>query len=152
MAHFSLWAISKAPLLIGCDVRNMSAATLATLSNPEVIAVNQDPLGIQGKKVAFASSQLPNTSTEIVARNCSLSSSVMEPRRAEWYVERDGSFRSAVNNKCLSIVNCDTSEGATIVLTECHVDDPQSQCQGLNQEWTLTEVDETIISQLSGKW
>ncbi|GAB4839674.1 Alpha-galactosidase 1, partial [Ancistrocladus abbreviatus] len=49
--HFSIWAISKAPLLIGCDVRNMNNETLSILGNPEVIAVNQDPLGIQGKKV-----------------------------------------------------------------------------------------------------
>ncbi len=48
--HFSLWAISKAPLIIGCDVTTMSAATLSTLTNPEVIAVDQDPLGVQGKK------------------------------------------------------------------------------------------------------
>lgn len=41
----------KAPLLIGCDVRNMSPGTVTILSNPEVIAVNQDPLGIQGKRV-----------------------------------------------------------------------------------------------------
>jgi hypothetical protein len=58
VSHFSLWAISKAPFLIGCDVRNMSAATLATPTNPEVIAVNQDPLRVQGKKVAVQSSQL----------------------------------------------------------------------------------------------
>ncbi|UJR16142.1 hypothetical protein I4U23_003053 [Adineta vaga] len=49
--HMSLWSISKAPLLIGCDVRNISKETLELLTNPEVIAVNQDSLGIQGKKV-----------------------------------------------------------------------------------------------------
>ncbi|KAF5201564.1 Alpha-galactosidase [Thalictrum thalictroides] len=50
-AHFSIWALMKAPLLIGCDVRNMTAETMKILSNGEVIAVNQDPLGIQGRKV-----------------------------------------------------------------------------------------------------
>ena len=50
-AHFSLWCLMKSPLLIGCDIRNMSQATLAILTNSDVIAVNQDPLGIQGKKV-----------------------------------------------------------------------------------------------------
>ncbi|CAA3005340.1 alpha-galactosidase 3-like [Olea europaea subsp. europaea] len=50
-AHFSIWALMKAPLLIGCDVRNMSAETLEIISNEEVIAVNQDPLGVQGRKV-----------------------------------------------------------------------------------------------------
>ncbi|URE30796.1 alpha-galactosidase [Musa troglodytarum] len=51
IVHFSLWAASKAPLLIGCDVRNLSKETLAILGNEEVIAVNQDPLGVQAKKV-----------------------------------------------------------------------------------------------------
>eukprot|EP00039_Didymoeca_costata_P014372 m.231316 g.231316 ORF g.231316 m.231316 type:complete len:408 (+) comp16006_c1_seq9:28-1251(+) len=46
--QFSLWALIKAPLLIGTDVTNMTKETLATLSNKEVIAVNQDTLGIQG--------------------------------------------------------------------------------------------------------
>ncbi|KAL5761335.1 hypothetical protein ACOSP7_019851 [Xanthoceras sorbifolium] len=49
--HFSLWAISKAPLLLGCDVRNMSKETLEIVGNKEVIAINQDPLGVQARKV-----------------------------------------------------------------------------------------------------
>ncbi|XP_065007619.1 alpha-galactosidase 1-like [Musa acuminata AAA Group] len=51
IVHFSLWAASKAPLIIGCDVRSMTKETLAILGNEEVIAVNQDPLGVQAKKV-----------------------------------------------------------------------------------------------------
>ena len=50
-SHMSLWSISKSPLIIGCDVRNISQETLDILTNPEVIAVNQDSLGLQGKKV-----------------------------------------------------------------------------------------------------
>ncbi|KAF5445300.1 hypothetical protein F2P56_034361 [Juglans regia] len=50
-AHFSIWALAKAPLLIGCDIRAMNNVTFELLSNKEVIAVNQDKLGVQGKKV-----------------------------------------------------------------------------------------------------
>ncbi|CAA0820979.1 Alpha-galactosidase 2 [Striga hermonthica] len=50
-SHFSIWALMKAPLIIGCDIRSMDNVTLALLSNEEVIAVNQDKLGIQGKKI-----------------------------------------------------------------------------------------------------
>ncbi|KAK7278328.1 hypothetical protein RJT34_23356 [Clitoria ternatea] len=50
-AHFSIWALAKAPLLVGCDIRAMDNTTYELLSNPEVIAVNQDKLGVQGKKV-----------------------------------------------------------------------------------------------------
>ena len=152
VSHFSIWAISKAPLLIGCDVTKMSNATRTTLTNPEVIAVNQDPLGVQGKKVAFASSVLSNASAEVVLANCSLSSSVMEPKRIQWMRETDGSIRSVLNNRCLSVSNCNTANGTLVVLTECQVNIPQAQCQGLNQEWTFTAMDQTLISQLDGKW
>lgn len=50
-AHFSLWAILAAPLIAGNDLRNMSADTREILTNKEVIAVNQDPLGRQGQRV-----------------------------------------------------------------------------------------------------
>ena len=49
--HFGLWSLAKAPLLIGCDITNMSEETFKILTNEEVIAVNQDPLGVQGKKL-----------------------------------------------------------------------------------------------------
>lgn len=49
-AHFSVWAMLAAPLIAGNDLRNMSAETKAILTNKDVIAVNQDSLGIQGLK------------------------------------------------------------------------------------------------------
>jgi alpha-galactosidase len=50
-AHFSLWAILAAPLMAGNDLRTMAPEIRDILSNREVIAVNQDPLGRQGRKV-----------------------------------------------------------------------------------------------------
>ncbi|MDG4863850.1 NPCBM/NEW2 domain-containing protein [Streptomyces sp. T-3] len=47
--HFSMWSIMAAPLLIGSDLRKASADTFEILGNREVIAVDQDPLGKQGK-------------------------------------------------------------------------------------------------------
>ncbi|KZV49383.1 alpha-galactosidase 1-like [Dorcoceras hygrometricum] len=41
IVHFSLWAISKAPLLIGCDVRNTTKDIISIIANKEAIAVNQ---------------------------------------------------------------------------------------------------------------
>jgi alpha-galactosidase len=51
-SHFSMWAIAGAPLLAGNDVTSMSSTTIATLTNSEVIAVDQDPLDLQGTKVS----------------------------------------------------------------------------------------------------
>ncbi|MCA2211713.1 glycoside hydrolase family 27 protein [Jidongwangia harbinensis] len=50
--HLALWAISGAPLLAGNNIATMSAETRAILTNREVIAIDQDPLGRQGAKVA----------------------------------------------------------------------------------------------------
>jgi hypothetical protein len=50
--HMSLWAISGAPLLAGNKLEQMSSDTKAVLTNREVLAVNQDALGLQGVKVA----------------------------------------------------------------------------------------------------
>jgi alpha-galactosidase len=41
-SHFSLWAIMNSPLMIGCDIRNMSDETRTILTNPEILAINQD--------------------------------------------------------------------------------------------------------------
>lgn len=49
--HFSLWCMLASPLMIGCDVRHMDAVTHQILTNREVIALNQDPLGQQGYRV-----------------------------------------------------------------------------------------------------
>lgn len=45
--HFSLWALLNSPLMIGCDIRDMSEETKNILMNKEVIAINQDPAGRQ---------------------------------------------------------------------------------------------------------
>jgi alpha-galactosidase len=50
-AHFSLWAILAAPLMAGNDLRSMTPEIRDILTNREVIGVNQDPLGRQGRKV-----------------------------------------------------------------------------------------------------
>ncbi|HXR08627.1 MAG TPA: NPCBM/NEW2 domain-containing protein [Candidatus Acidoferrum sp.] len=55
-AHFSLWCLVSAPLILGNNLTNMSAQTLSILTNAALIAVDQDPAGEQAVR-------LPNTST-----------------------------------------------------------------------------------------
>lgn len=54
--HISLWSLLSAPLLIGCDMARLDDFTVSLLSNDEVLAVDQDPLGQQ----ALTVSQVPN--------------------------------------------------------------------------------------------
>jgi hypothetical protein len=50
-AHMSLWCLLSAPLLIGCDVSKLDDFTLNLLTNDEVLALDQDPLGKQAAPV-----------------------------------------------------------------------------------------------------
>jgi alpha-galactosidase len=50
-AHFSLWAILAAPLIAGNDLRDMKPEIREILTHKEVIAVDQDPAGSQGRRV-----------------------------------------------------------------------------------------------------
>ena len=52
--HLSLWAVSGAPLMVGADLKKLTNEQIATLTNPEVLAVNQDALGLQCVKVGEA--------------------------------------------------------------------------------------------------
>jgi alpha-galactosidase len=47
-AHFSMWCMMASPLILGNDLRNMSAETKEILLNAEMIAIDQDKLGVQG--------------------------------------------------------------------------------------------------------
>jgi alpha-galactosidase len=49
--HMSLWSLLSAPLLIGCDLTRLDAFTLGLLTNDEVLAVDQDPLGRPARRV-----------------------------------------------------------------------------------------------------
>ena len=64
-SHFSLWCLLAAPLMAGNDIRSMSNETRDILTNKEVIAVDQDPLGKQGHRVRR------NGDTDVWAREMS---------------------------------------------------------------------------------
>ena len=53
--QFSMWAMLAAPLMISDDMLTMSRASLATVSNSQVIAIDQDPAGVQGTLVPNSS-------------------------------------------------------------------------------------------------
>ncbi len=49
-SHFSIWCMLAAPLIAGNDLRHMSSATQAVLTNKALLAIDQDPLGAEGYK------------------------------------------------------------------------------------------------------
>ena len=62
ITHLTLWSMLAAPLLIGSDISKLSSYSIDALSNDEVIDVDQDPLGEQGKRI------LQNGNLEVWAR------------------------------------------------------------------------------------
>lgn len=145
-SHFSLWAASKAPLLIGCDVRTMSQNTTAILTNTEVIAVNQDSLGVQARRVA--SSGTPSFddaaldaafdprphpghptsdparirvlqalgSTNVVVQACQEG----VPAQQKWAMS-SSRITSVADGRCLDIDECNTgTDGDNVSVFPCH--------------------------------
>lgn len=50
-AHFGMWCIMSSPLLLGCDIECIPEETMRIITNQDLIAVNQDPLGLQAHVV-----------------------------------------------------------------------------------------------------
>lgn len=79
-SHFSLWALMAAPLMAGNDLRSMTPEIRDILTNKEVIAIDQDSLGRQGRRVAkdgdleVWSKQLQDGSRAVILLNRSGSS------------------------------------------------------------------------------
>ncbi len=51
LTHITLWCMLAAPLLLGCDLENLNKFTTDLITNTEVLAVNQDALGMQAQCV-----------------------------------------------------------------------------------------------------
>ena len=47
----ALWTVLAAPLFMSTDLRTISAQNMDILQNPLMIKINQDPLGIQGRRI-----------------------------------------------------------------------------------------------------
>jgi alpha-galactosidase len=47
-SQFAMWAMVAAPLILGSDPRSLSSADITMLKNPQLIAIDQDTLGVQG--------------------------------------------------------------------------------------------------------
>jgi alpha-galactosidase len=101
-SHFSLWSMMAAPLLIGADLRKISPASLDILKNKEIIAIDQDPRGVQARATSTPDGQwvfvkpLANGDTAVAlfnegatAAKISTSAAALGLPRRPGYVVRD---------------------------------------------------------------
>jgi alpha-galactosidase len=145
--HFGLWCLSKAPLLIGCDITRMSKDTFEILTNPEAIAINQDPLGIQGRKIETQQPK-PEGGASIKEGNKVYVADCNGGDEQKWTIGNDGSI-SVGNNLCIDIPDC-SNGNVQVEVYNCHIGSSSHCSNSRNQEWTL-KSDGTIVSRLNNK-
>ena len=149
--HFSLWASSKAPLLIGCDVTKMSQDTWDILTNKEVIAVNQDKLGEQGRKIKITNLTMPNdyesrleeSNLELVECNGN--------KEQKWYIKEDGSITNNNENLCMKVIT-GLRRGDQVFTQKCFENLKVSkEPEAKKQKWIYSFENKTIITELDYK-
>ena len=145
--HFSLWAISKAPLLIGCDVTNMSNDTWDILTNPEVIAINQDELGEQGRKVKITNLTLPNNYESKLEKSYLELVYCNGKKEQKWYINDDGSISNNNEDLCMEL-KTGYRRGDQVFTEKCKKNlkinnDPDSK----RQKWIYSPENKTIITE-----
>ena len=136
--QFSLWCILAAPLMLGTDVRAASPFTLATIGNAEAIAINQDPLGVQG--MILAPGPTPYDGGFLI----NLAPCPPPEPVFQWGLTADGHLQAAGTNQCATIFDCATAAGAPVGAFDC-----VSNACG-NQLWAFSRATGRVTSRASG--
>lgn len=143
-AQFSMWAVVAAPLLISGSITEMSNYTLATYSNADVIAVNQDPLGKAGSRIygsALNGGGPWGSNSPAGATPCSGDES------QQWEMDSpyDRYVQRPLDGSCLNVDNCGSD---LIIWGDCPNKNCCDNCD--NMRFSLTE-DGTLKSSQSGE-
>lgn len=101
-AHFSVWAMMNAPLILGMDLRSVERKTLRIVTNIQMIKINQDPLGKQAKRIKKGS-------LDILAKPLS------DGKVAVCFFNKKGSaknsrikFKTLINDEYIKLAEADT--------------------------------------------
>ena len=114
------------------DIKNI-------LTNTEIIAINQDPLGEQGHKIKRTFIDLPPDyqpalyESELEIMNCS------EVIEQKWYINSDDSIRNNNENLCMEIPNC-VEYDTKVKTSSCHIKDKSYCSESKNQEWIYNKT------------
>ena len=150
VAHFSLWALMKSPLLVGCDLTQPACInTLPIYLNPEVLAMSQDPLGAPARRVdSSGDAGAPRGKAGICGREELPQNTVIAPCDAAsplqaWRLLANGTLLLPATGECLQL---DSGQGGccsqawpvwhnNVASGLCN--DPASCCAAKQQLWTL---------------
>lgn len=107
--HFGLWAMLKAPLIIGNDIRILGkdSLPLQIYSNKEILAVSQDPRGGQGR-ITYSDTttilEKLNFGDRLIATKCATGVTGEyedSPMDQQWSYQTDGTIKSTSTGRCL---------------------------------------------------
>lgn len=162
-SHFSLWSILKSPLILGNNIIELDTQSdiYGIISNEEVIAVNQDFLGLQGRLVHSSSNEYQSGIHKAIATKCASeedSTYQDDPNDQNFVLDSDGHLRN--NDMCLMEVtdishlllvqqspdtalyfNNENSKVNMVVLEPCNTN---------STTWTIGGTGGSVISQKSG--
>jgi len=111
-SQFSLWCILGAPLTLGGDIRNASDVTMETIGCVECIAIDQDPLGVQGFSVSTGSNPVSYDDGWLYNfTTCPPKTS------AKWVMTPDGHIQQ--DGMCITVATCDTAPGSVVFSYGC---------------------------------
>jgi hypothetical protein len=162
-AHFSLWALMKSPLLIGCDLTLPACVkTLPLLKNPEILAMSQDALGAPARRVASSGDPgAPYGKSGICGKEELPQNTIIAPCDAAsplqaWELLANGTLFLPATGECLQL---DSGQGGccsqawpvwhnNVASALCN--DPASCCASKQQLWALNASAGAVVNVASG--
>ena len=143
--QFSLWCLLGAPLFLGTDVRNMSAATAATVGNAEAIAINQEA-SLQGWEVSLSGGGVaPAPTPDNGGLLLNLTDCASGYAGLAWSFDAaTGQLSSSATggSMCTTILACNSNPLGEVFAYQCVT----NECS--NEKWSLNGS--AIVSQVSG--
>jgi alpha-galactosidase len=110
-SQMTMWSIMAAPIMISSDVRSMSSETKELYLNKDMIAINQDSLGVQGHRISDVSGKqvwtkpLQNGDIAVALLNNNSSTQTVECNFADIGVEGEVEVRDAWKKKDLGALS-----------------------------------------------
>lgn len=148
IAHFSLWAIMKSPLLISCPVTSpLCQSAVSIFNNTEIIAISQDSLGIQAKRMYSTGDKgVPYGKSGICGQEELPQNTIIQPcdttnSLQQWDILPNGTIYLPATNECLQLDSgqsgCCTQDWNiwmnNVASSLCN--DPASCCNSHQQLW-----------------
>ena len=165
VAHFALWAAMKSPLLIGCDLRQDACrAGVPVFTNPELLALSQDALGAQARRVAASGGDkgVPHgksgvCGTEELPQNTVIAPCDAGDAHQRWAVQANGSIFMAATGECLQL---DSGQGGhcgqswdvwynNAASSLCN--DPASSCGSKQELWNYDVPGRKLTNNVTGQ-